>query len=623
MSLGFRRWGTWEELVLGGRTPGTPSPARSGLAPPPPIPSRVSAWFEELRKRRVSELKRELEKSDDSIGSLQSKLESLTSEKETGCNFDHNTSQTESTSPIEDAETIDSSGKEVSRDGSSTGSFTEKTVRGLTHKCQNLASLSVQDNNIKIPPEKFLMEKFGCGCLGIGFGSFKKKRGKRKRKGLNIVKEGSAGDSDLLSSAAFTNRQGSEEGCIQGTSPPSEDCHGAWMREDGDDHLNLARIMDSIMKHEDVSVFRVRLESQKKARYKKMIRKHIDFRKLSSSIGNGSVSSANELYRDLLLLCNNALVFYPKNSTEHKSALILRGLVNKKLRRSFSPHSPTYSCSDDEGAVSEIADKPKKLRTTLEDGGAVSEKDDEPKKLKTTLEENLKVSGETKGNPAKENATVAGKGDGTPHKENAAVAGQGVGTARKETAVVTGKRAGTVTPLKENATVGGNRRKENAVSAGKGAAGILRKEKAAVAGKGIKTLRKENETVAGKGVGTALKGTAVVTGRGAGTVTPLKENATIGGNLRKENAMSAGRGAGTLRRENAAVVAGRHKGSLLKEKGNNNKRSQADVAVESAGNKKRCIGRPANGGQRGGRRPRWATRWQATAGECEQGKEEC
>lgn len=193
---------------------------------------------------------------------MQSKLESLTSERETGSNFGHNTSQTESTSPIEDAEGIDSSSKEVSRDGSTAGSFTDKTGRDWGHKCQNVASVSVQENNLKLQhSEDASREKFGCGCLGIGFGGLKKKRGKRKRKGCTIVKEGSMGESDMLSSAALVDREGSAEGPNQNIILAPEDHNGAWMGRD-DAHLNLAGILDSIMKLKDALIFRVRLESQ-------------------------------------------------------------------------------------------------------------------------------------------------------------------------------------------------------------------------------------------------------------------------------------------------------------------------------------------------------------------------
>lgn len=74
---------------------------------------------------------------------------------------------------------------------------------------------------------------------------------------------------------------------------------------------------------------------QKRGRYKKMIRRHMDFDTIRSRISNQTIKSAIELFRDLLLLTNNALVFYSKSTREYKSALMLRDVVTKKMRESF------------------------------------------------------------------------------------------------------------------------------------------------------------------------------------------------------------------------------------------------------------------------------------------------
>lgn len=67
--------------------------------------------------------------------------------------------------------------------------------------------------------------------------------------------------SDMLSSAAFINIEGSAEDCNQEAKLSSEEHDGTWISEDYT-HLNLAGIMHSIMKQEDVSMFRSRLENQ-------------------------------------------------------------------------------------------------------------------------------------------------------------------------------------------------------------------------------------------------------------------------------------------------------------------------------------------------------------------------
>uniref|UniRef100_A0A2P2J981 Bromo domain-containing protein n=1 Tax=Rhizophora mucronata TaxID=61149 RepID=A0A2P2J981_RHIMU len=63
-----------------------------------------------------------------------------------------------------------------------------------------------------------------------------------------------------------------------------------------------------------------------------MILQHMDLDTIGSRIGSGSILSTKELFRDLLLLANNALVFYSKTTREYKSALLLRDIVTKSLR---------------------------------------------------------------------------------------------------------------------------------------------------------------------------------------------------------------------------------------------------------------------------------------------------
>lgn len=66
-----------------------------------------------------------------------------------------------------------------------------------------------------------------------------------------------------------------------------------------------------------------------------MIQKHMDFDTIRSRISSRTIESTRELYRDLLLLTNNALVFYSKITHEYKTALLLRGIVAKKMRESL------------------------------------------------------------------------------------------------------------------------------------------------------------------------------------------------------------------------------------------------------------------------------------------------
>ena len=90
------------------------------------------------------------------------------------------------------------------------------------------------------------------------------------------------------------------------------------------------------------------MKLQKKNGYKRMIRRHVDLQIVSSKLSKGLISSPKELLRDLLLLANNALVFYPKNSPEHNSAIILRNLSSKTLKRILSSSIDTNSSPNEE-----------------------------------------------------------------------------------------------------------------------------------------------------------------------------------------------------------------------------------------------------------------------------------
>lgn len=72
---------------------------------------------------------------------------------------------------------------------------------------------------------------------------------------------------------------------------------------------------------------------QKTERYKKTIRRHMDLETIQTRIDDGSYSSCRtKFYVDLLLLFNNAIVFFPKASPESLAAQELRELVMKDLK---------------------------------------------------------------------------------------------------------------------------------------------------------------------------------------------------------------------------------------------------------------------------------------------------
>ncbi|GAB4831276.1 hypothetical protein Ancab_005289 [Ancistrocladus abbreviatus] len=358
-----KRWGTWEELILGGAVLRhgtndwdavsselqtrsihpflfTPQVCKAKYKDLQQRYSGSTAWFEELRKRRVAELKRALEKSEDSIGSLESKLESLKAEKGSCSNAVYSSSQTESPVPFLKSEGNEISGKDVSKDGLSAGSFTQETQANWSPQCQDAVDVSAEQAEVKplfqsSTKEQFhILDKLAQAIRSEGGVSIRKKRGERKRKDCSKdIKKGSVGEKNNLGSAnvAATTLQCKEiltSDCGE-TARPS----GANDQEQGTSNqgLDLITILDSVMQNEHALVFKRRLDSQKRARYKKIVRQHMDLDMIRSRITQKSITSAKELFRDLLLIANNALVFYSKSTREYKCASRLRVIVIKRL----------------------------------------------------------------------------------------------------------------------------------------------------------------------------------------------------------------------------------------------------------------------------------------------------
>ncbi|KAL3522215.1 hypothetical protein ACH5RR_015049 [Cinchona calisaya] len=373
-----QRWGTWEELILGGavlrhgtqdwnvvaselraRTPYpfcfTPQACKAKYEGLRKRYSGSPAWFDELRKSRVAELKRELEKSEDSIGSLESKIEILKAKKRHSNKADRGSNRTESPAQVLRSDGNESFGKETSKDGLSASSFTQdtRTSWSLDHQIPALVSSGETDTkqelSVSFDRDKGLNTNMLVETNNREGGTLRKKRGKRKRKDCGGEgKEGSVGENDNLGSTDFVSNS-----LHKGTSASERDqnlklCITGWhtkdpcqMRSDG-----LIGIFNSIAEYNVAFVFRHRLDSQRRARYKKIIRQHMDFDMIRSRLLSCSIHSVRELFRDLLLLANNALVFYSKRTREYKSAVTLRDIVLKAYQQHYkgSNNKATSAC---------------------------------------------------------------------------------------------------------------------------------------------------------------------------------------------------------------------------------------------------------------------------------------
>lgn len=361
-------WGTWEELILGGavlrhgtgdwdvisselRTRTvypyyfTPQACRARFEDLQQRYTGCKYWYDELRERRVAELKRELEKSQESIGFLVSKLENLKAEKRHSDQIDYDSSQTESppqSLPKAKGVKIRTIHKQGSKDAFelSAGSFTQDLETNLQPKSHSpsLGSSQNIEENVEVPESMNTMTEL----IDEKGGTIRKRRGKRKRKDGNWdVKEGIVESENLGSSR---RNETSTSGCDQTVRSSIADLQdGELSRGLGSD--DLVGIFNSVTENQFALVFRRRLDSQKRARYRKTIRQHMDLDTIKSRIANCCIKSTQELFRDLLLIANNALVFYSKRTREYKSALTLRGIVTKRYKQLCSDSSSISSSS--------------------------------------------------------------------------------------------------------------------------------------------------------------------------------------------------------------------------------------------------------------------------------------
>lgn len=93
----------------------------------------------------------------------------------------------------------------------------------------------------------------------------------------------------------------------------------------------LLALLHTIRAHNFGTLFERRLRTQENSKYQKLILQHIDLGIIETRLKGGLYSgSTSTFFRDLLLLVNNALVFFDKNSAEVSAATEVRWLISKE-----------------------------------------------------------------------------------------------------------------------------------------------------------------------------------------------------------------------------------------------------------------------------------------------------
>ncbi|CAL5013426.1 unnamed protein product [Urochloa decumbens] len=313
-----------------------------------PDASAADGWVEELRKLRVAELRREVERYDLSIGSLQSKVKRLKEERERSISGEANPpaakaeEEEEPAAGNEGSLEDDTGGGEDRVSGDESGrSCRESNSSDLKRPVHDAGTASAAGDGDAAAREEGEEEEAAAGeSLAV-------KREEVSGESVAASKEADKESSDVQSSASRREREGgggggeekleAEEASASTSAAPALPAAEAEA---------LLAFLESVRTGKPGSVFERRLESQDDAKYRSTIRRHVDLETVRSKLepgGGACYSSASEFYRDLLLLCANALVFFPRGSPEDSAAARMRAMVSKHMAASLRKDKPGTS----------------------------------------------------------------------------------------------------------------------------------------------------------------------------------------------------------------------------------------------------------------------------------------
>ncbi|KAL6273100.1 hypothetical protein ACE6H2_023792 [Prunus campanulata] len=337
----------------------------------PPIP-----WLDQLRQRRLDELRRELQRYDHSVVSLQLKVERLKEVREQSLRetekpveksdlektgeeeIEHKDAEPEDNSPerkgisgevsehddrsCNESNTTDPKHEipETEVDDADKGSGQAEPAGEEVEPVEKLDNPVVEDScngssdSVMKEPAVVEAEKGNSDELKE---SVAESKGREEEEGT----EESPSNSEVQSSASLPRKLGQEpksggpggpERPEEPSEPDQEDESPA-MKGVPVESQPLVEFLGILRSHKFASFFERRLHSQEAPIYKNMIRQHVDFELVQTRLEGGRYEPCSRFlfFRDLLLICNNAMVFFEKKSPEYKAACELQLLVSKEM----------------------------------------------------------------------------------------------------------------------------------------------------------------------------------------------------------------------------------------------------------------------------------------------------
>ncbi|KAK8490930.1 hypothetical protein V6N13_009361 [Hibiscus sabdariffa] len=314
-------------------------------------------WLDELRKLRVAELRREVQQYDLSIVSLQLKVQKLKDEREQ--------------SVIENGKETEKSDleREKGSEKMEEENEPENKIRRPVHNREesDRENHSVNESNSTDPKEKSpgtgpeeaevepepsepdggetgkvvrsVKPGGGDSCNGSSDSVVKETAENSGR--VDTRETGDSPESVAESKGEEPNRESSD---VQSTASLSgkekknaepdigELDQSPAIKEVSVESQPLVGLFEIFRSHKVGSLFERRLESQETPDYHKLIRQHLDLETIRMRLDEGCYSGCkSKFYRDLLLLSNNAILFFGKQSSEFAAAIELRQLVSKEI----------------------------------------------------------------------------------------------------------------------------------------------------------------------------------------------------------------------------------------------------------------------------------------------------
>ncbi|XP_051142125.1 uncharacterized protein LOC127259031 [Andrographis paniculata] len=335
--------------------------------------SDAAPLLEKLRKLRVAELRREVQRYDLNIESLESKVKKLEEERERSLKEEsesdpekkiaENTCIEAESEPATATAGEPVTGEESEKDqlsvneSNSTDLGAEKLKSGEKEPeparmgedgdAQNrTGQVSEEPTELKSEPDLKLIPEDSCnGSSNSIEKSDRKPKGKPENYSTGLVEPDAASDSggeeatkensDVQSSASRSRKKEKNVKMrrerTNGDEREREDQSRA-VKDLTAESQPLADFLQCIRAQKFGSLFERRLRSQETSKYQKLVLQHIDLTTIETRLKEGWYSgSSSKFFRDLLLLANNAVIFFGKKSSEAKAATEMRQFISKEL----------------------------------------------------------------------------------------------------------------------------------------------------------------------------------------------------------------------------------------------------------------------------------------------------